>query len=110
MGDPLSVAASVAGLLSLGIQVSQSLVTYYTEYRNQDFQIDRITLKLDTLSQSFQSRIEALAGRRFDLDERALVAQIENSVENCNDLILELQEDIKVPPGQARTLVNTLCH
>ena len=30
--EPLSVAASVAGLISLGIQVTQSLVDFYNAY------------------------------------------------------------------------------
>jgi ankyrin repeat domain-containing protein 50 len=93
MGDPLSVAASVAGLLSLGIQVTQSLVTYYTAYQNQESHIARTTSKLETLLQSFQSLGEALDGRRFHTDERALIAQIESSIEDCNDLILELQQE-----------------
>ena len=36
MTDPLSVAASVAGLIPLGIHVTQSLVDFCTSYRDQD--------------------------------------------------------------------------
>lgn len=93
MGDPLSVAANVAGLLSLGIQVTQTLVTYYTAYQNQDSHIARTTSKLRTLLQSFQSLSEALDRRSFHTDERALVAQIESSIEDCNDLIIELKQE-----------------
>jgi ankyrin repeat domain-containing protein 50 len=35
MTDPLSVAAGVAGLISLGIQVTESLVKFYTSYKGQ---------------------------------------------------------------------------
>ncbi len=95
MGDPLSIAGSVAGLLSLGIQVTQSLVTYYTTYRNQDSHVARITSRLEALLKTFQSLSKALSGRRFVPDEQALMGQVESSIQNCNDLILELQQEIK---------------
>ncbi len=39
MTEPLSVAASVAGLISLGIQVTQSLVDFYNAYKNRDLDL-----------------------------------------------------------------------
>jgi hypothetical protein len=33
MADPLAIASGLAGLLSLGIQVTQSLVLFYTTYK-----------------------------------------------------------------------------
>jgi len=33
--DPLSVAASAAGIISLGIQVTQSLVDFFSAYKSQ---------------------------------------------------------------------------
>jgi ankyrin repeat domain-containing protein 50 len=95
MGDPLSIAGSVAGLLSLGIQVTQSLVTYYTAYRNQDSDVARTTSRLEALLETFQSLRETLCGRRFVTDEQALIAKVESSIKNCNDLILELQQEIE---------------
>ena len=76
MGDPLSVATGVAGLLSLGIQVSQSLVSFYLDYKGQDTDIERIAHKLESLCGIFQSLDGALKDRKFRADEQALVDQI----------------------------------
>ena len=65
MGDPLSVAASVVGLISLGIQVTKSLVKYYSLYRLQDSAIDSTTKKLNNLIGIFESFELTLSNRRF---------------------------------------------
>jgi len=95
MGDPLSVAASVAGLLSLGIQVTQSLVTYYTSYRNQDSHVARTISRLEALLETFQDLSETLSRRRFVPDEQSLIAQVESSIQDCKDLIFELQQEVE---------------
>ncbi len=95
MGDPLSVATNVVGLLSLNIQITQSLVTYYTAHRNQDSHVARTTSRLEALLETFQSLSEALSHRRFAPDEQALIAQVESSIQNCNDLIFELQQEVE---------------
>jgi hypothetical protein len=93
MGDPLSVAASAVGLLSLGIQVSQSLVSFYLDHKGQDADIERIGDKLECLRGLFQSLDDALKDRKFRADERALLVKIEDLVQNCGDLISELEEE-----------------
>ena len=95
MGDPLSIVASVAGLLSLGIQVTQSLVSYYTAYRHQDSHVARTTFRLEALLETFQSLSETLSSRRFVTDEQALIAQVGSSIRNCSDLIFELQQEVE---------------
>lgn len=49
MGDPLSVAGSVVGLISLGIQVSQSLISFYTAYKDQNSDISKTIRRLENL-------------------------------------------------------------
>jgi hypothetical protein len=93
MADPLSVAASIAGLVSLGIQVTQSLITFYDSYKSQDSYVARTTYKLESLLQTFHSLNKILTGRKFRADERALIVDIETSVQSCEDLVLELQEE-----------------
>src|SRR5277367_1515745 len=93
MGDPLSVAATATGLLSFGIQVSQSLVSFYLAYKGQDADIERITHKLKSLSGIFQSLDEAIRDRKFRAEERAVIVKIEELVEDCREFILELREE-----------------
>jgi len=92
MADPLSLAGSAAGLLSLGIQVSQALVEYYASYRSQNENVARTTEKLEILSGIFQD-LQELNQRKFRPDEQALVDKILDSINKCEDFINELQEE-----------------
>ena len=49
MADPLAIALGIAGLLSLGIQATQSLVSFYTAYKDQDTDLAKITQNLNSL-------------------------------------------------------------
>ena len=93
MTDPLSVSAGVAGLVSLGIQVTSSLVNFYTSYKNQDVNVARTLGNLEGLRNTFQYLDEALKSRNFTAKERDLIKDIESSIENCHELISELQEE-----------------
>ena len=90
MTDPLSVAASVAGLASLGIQITDSLVRVYDLYKNQYSQVARTSEKLESLSAAFRSLEAALQDRTFRPNERDLLASITSATKKCQFLIEEL--------------------
>lgn len=93
MGDPLSVAASVAGLVSLGIQVTQSLVDFYQAYSAQDTDLAKIAKRLESLQDIFRSLERTLAARKFESGERDLVERVEKCIQDCEELILELRNE-----------------
>lgn len=93
MTDPLSVTAGAAGLISLGIQVTQSLVNYYNSYRGQDSDIRGTTERLECLLDIFQDLEKTTADRKIQADERGLLKNIETSIKNCDSLVRELQEE-----------------
>ena len=95
MADPLSIAGSVAGVLSLGIQVTQSLVNFYHSYEGREATFVRMTERLDSLLITLQCLDKALSERRFRADERGIIESIETSIKSCEDLILELQNEIQ---------------
>lgn len=80
----LAVAASVAGLLSLGIQFTESLVNFYTTYKDQDTDVAGATLKLDNILGVLRSLNAAIRNRKFRTDERELLQEIEKAVQNCD--------------------------
>lgn len=69
MTEPLSVAASVAGLISLGIQVTQSLVNFYNAYKYRDSDLVHTIERLDSLLEIFQCLKKTLPDRHFQADE-----------------------------------------
>ncbi|KAL4982216.1 hypothetical protein BDW68DRAFT_195541 [Aspergillus falconensis] len=91
MADPLSVAAGIAGLLSLGIQVSEALCKFYASYKGQSTEIARTVDKLGNLSIIFRSIENALQSRPSD----NLTKTIYHSIDSCADIIIELQEEYK---------------
>ena len=93
MTDPLSVAASVAGLISLGIQVTQSLVDFYNAYENRDSELVHTIERLDSLLDIFQCLRKILSDRHFQAEERSLVESIETSINSCEEFIQELQDE-----------------
>ena len=93
MSDPLSIAGSIAGLISLGIQVTQSLVDFYTSYKHQDSELASTIEKLDSLLIILESLEKALSNRQFQEDERSMIKNIETSIKNCDELIHDLQAE-----------------
>ena len=95
MADPLSISASIVSLVSLGIQVTGSLVSFYNSYKDQDTDIPRITENLKSLQSAFQYFETALQSRIFTPDEQHLIKTIESSTQRCQKLIHELEEECK---------------
>ncbi|KAL9063446.1 MAG: hypothetical protein Q9161_009462, partial [Pseudevernia consocians] len=95
MGDPISVTGTAVGVISLGIQVTQSLVSFYNSYKGQNSDLAHITDTLNSLLEVFQSLKKTLSDRNFRADEQGLVKNIETSIQNCDDLIYELQDEVQ---------------
>ncbi len=93
MGEVLAITASVAGLISLGIQVTQSLVEFYTSYKHQDSEIAGMSERLESLLSVLQTLDETLSNRKFQADEQSLKENFETSIKNCDEFIQELQEE-----------------
>ena len=91
MGDPLSVASGVVGFVSLGIQLTQTLVDFYQAYKHLNSDITAIISNLEALLSTFVPLENTLKERRFQVDESHLVEKIESSIKDCNELIQELQ-------------------
>jgi hypothetical protein len=68
MADGLSIASGIAGLLSLGIQATQSLVNFYIAYKDQDTDLAKIMRNLDNLQSIFRSLDVAVQDRLSQAD------------------------------------------
>lgn len=90
MADPLSIASGIAGLLSLGIQVTQSLFNFYTAYKDQGKDVAKITQNLDSLKTLFLSLEVAVQDRRSRIDAEELLQEVERATQNCQEIIKEL--------------------
>jgi ankyrin repeat domain-containing protein 50 len=95
--DPVSalgVAASAAGIISLGIQVTQSLVDYYTATKYQDSEVAHIVKEPEHLLGVLQALQNHLAARKFAGNANEVLRRtIESSIQACEDCIQELRRE-----------------
>ena len=95
MGDPLSVSASVAGLVSLGLQTTEYLYKYYTACRDRDADLAKTADRFSGLLQSLSLINDVLRTRLWRPSERAVLQHVETSITRCHDVIDELQEAVQ---------------
>jgi DNA repair ATPase RecN len=93
MADPLSVASALAGLLSLGIQVTQTLFNFYSAYKDQNSDLVHITQNLENLLSIFSTLDKALQTRQPRVDEQEILQTLDKSVSACVEVIKELQNE-----------------
>ena len=94
MTDPLSIAAGTAGLISLGIQVTQSLVKFYTSYKHQNEDVKGTLRNLESLHIILDTLQTSIKARENSSEEQTLLATaIESHVETCEESIQELQDE-----------------
>ena len=93
MTIPLSVSGSVVGLISLGIQVTQSLVDFYNTYKSRDSDLVGISERIESLLGIFRRLRKTLSDRSFQADEQSLISNTETSIKNCDKLIQELRDE-----------------
>lgn len=91
MPDPLSIAGSLAGLVSLGTNVTLSLIKFFTSYVQQDSELDTLCGHLGDLLDIFRSLRSTLNSREFQQDETHLIESLETWIEKAVNLIQELE-------------------
>lgn len=105
------VAGTVVGVISLGIQVIQGLVDYYTAYKGQEAQSAQTLKRLGHLLNVLKILREQTTNRKFRPDEQSLLNTIERSVCDCEVLINELQQETekftKTPSADIKAVART---
>jgi hypothetical protein len=89
----MEVAASIAGLVSLGLQVTQSLVDVYSACKGQDSDVAYTAKKLERLLSMLETLKDELTSRTFRPAEQEVLKTVEGSIQDCEDCINELQSE-----------------
>ena len=95
MADPLSVAASVAGLLALGLQSTEYLINFYKTYKDRDADLAEIQTKLGDLLSILTTVEHIVQQRKWKADEQKLLRNFEMVLSQCDDAINELRDEMK---------------
>ena len=111
MLEPLSIAGSLAGLTSLGTNITQSLIKFFTSYVQQDSEICAICGNLEDLLGIFHNLGTTLDSRGFRHDEADLFKSLETWIEKAVKLIQELEDRCqkfqKLPSNNLKSKVKT---
>ncbi|KXG46054.1 NACHT nucleoside triphosphatase [Penicillium griseofulvum] len=91
MADPLSIASGVAGLLSLGIDVTKTLVDFYSAYKDQTPAVAKTMMNLESLLGILRSLDGAVQNRQPQTD--ALLQEIDKAAVACRGVIEELRDE-----------------
>ncbi|ROT36610.1 hypothetical protein SODALDRAFT_223537 [Sodiomyces alkalinus F11] len=94
MSDPLSVAGSIVGVVSLGITASQGLINYYEAFRGQQSAIDHTTRKLAHLRDFLDDLRRQLDARNSQHEDDDLLSSVRSSVEDCAAAIYGLKDEL----------------
>ncbi|KAM7182918.1 Ankyrin repeat-containing domain protein [Rhypophila sp. PSN 637] len=90
MADPLSVAGTAVGIISLGLQVTKGLVDFYTAAKDAKAETASTAKKLCGLFDLLNILNCQIAGRTFHHNELNLLGAIERQICNCDELVREL--------------------
>jgi ankyrin repeat domain-containing protein 50 len=91
MSDPLSIAGGAVGVISLGIQVIQGLVTYLQEWKSQDADIATTVLHLEDLKRTLEHLNSVLNDSNMPTENTGLLQHLEQLARRVEGGIDELQ-------------------
>lgn len=93
MGDPLSIPAGVVGMVSLGIQLCQSLYTYCNNVQERTRDIKIVSDQIKSLESTFRS-LATVVQRIISLPHASgtMISSLNHCVAACEGGLQELQE------------------
>src|ERR1700760_960287 len=97
MAEALGVAGGIVGIVSLGIQITQGLLQYYTSWKNQDREILSIYASLKNLSKSLEALLTTIQPPATL--SASIQALVEEHITRLKDAIKELQEELNMVKG-----------
>ncbi|OGE49558.1 hypothetical protein PENARI_c021G00413 [Penicillium arizonense] len=91
MADPLSIAAGIIRFLSSGIQVTQSLVDFYSVYKDRDTNLAKITQNIENLQNTFRALEIAVQHHQSQANAEELLQEVGKATQKCQKILMELQ-------------------
>ena len=89
----LGVAASVVGIISFGIKLTQGLLQYYGSWRDQDSNVADMCASLDSLSRTLAVLSETI--QRHDPPNMSMQKRVVESVDGVNIAMKKLEDELK---------------
>ena len=93
MTDPFSIGAGAVGIISLAIQVTQSLVKIYDSYKDRDSDLKGVDKRLTALTTSLEALENIVKDPNYVEEHGDLCRSVQSSIEDCSDYVQELVEE-----------------
>ena len=105
MADPVSAVGTAAGIVSLGLQVLQGLVEYYSQWRDFDPDVNAMYASIEQLDRGFRLIREKLGAK--NIMRLSSAHEVEASLQLCENGVLALKKKLekikmKEPLGSLR--------
>ena len=101
MADPLSITASAAGVISLGLTVSKGLIDYYESYKASDATVTTMFSQVEALASTL-AILNNVLDRRFAQLDPTILRNAEQSIENCRGGLLQLEKKLAKVQGSSQ--------
>ena len=95
--DPLSVAASVAGLVSLTFEISQTVSHYYKAVKDAPKSIQEIQQELSLMHSTLQQLDDLLRGPHMEKSSFAQSSVLTTAVTSCVQTIRDISAKLAPP-------------
>ena len=100
--DPLSVAASVAGVATMGVQLSQTIYNLISTFYEAEREMSTIANDLSLLAMVL-NELEGVLRRDSRVYRRRMVRVVNDILNNCEDVFESLSKYIVANPQDAKS-------
>jgi len=91
--DPLSITASVAGIVSLGLQITKTLVDFYSAYKDQKREVADTVKSLEFLLRRLDTTRNQVDKRNATTKQGDVLDEINNLLQDCNKCVSDLRDE-----------------
>ncbi|KAI9879865.1 MAG: hypothetical protein M1830_006717 [Pleopsidium flavum] len=91
MSDPISVAGTAVGVISLGLTVCQGLLQYYSSWKEAQKDVAAMFSSLEGLTRTLQMIELTIQDRKFD---RKIVERVTESIASCDTGVKSLDKKL----------------
>ena len=93
MGEPLSVTGTAAGIVSLGLTVCQSLISYYGPWSAYGEEMSELACKAEGLKTTLQTVQGTL--EKFESTESIQTMEVQTGIMSCKEALQRLEKEIE---------------
>ena len=97
--EPLSIASGAAGIVQLGISVSEGVLTYYRSWRDAEGDVRKMYDSMEALTKTLRLLKRAIESKFFDQDIKYEVEESIEASHGCIETLRKKLDKVKLTPA-----------